>query len=195
MSTELASLERRTYRTTDDGIADILVGVFFMAVGIAMSFERGLNVGIVSGLLAAAAFPVWRGLRRGIAEPRVGYVRLHAARSRRMRLGQCVGAAAMAAIILVGVFFTDGGRQVDTWFVGLVYAVPLAVVAYFADLPRWYAYAGVIMIERAADSLSGGPHEWLFWPSGVIIAAIGAVVLARFLRRYPIRERDVRERS
>src|SRR5687768_17601995 len=108
-SDDLASLERRTYQTFDDGIADVLVGAFLVVVGVIMSFELGVNVGLVSGLLAAAAFPAWRVLRRAIAEPRVGYVRLLSARARRVKLGQCAGAAAMAAVILFGVFFTDGG--------------------------------------------------------------------------------------
>ena len=195
MSNDLASLERRTYKTFDDGIADILIGVFLVIVGVIMSFELGVNVGLVSGLLAAAAFPAWRALRRGIAEPRVGYVRLLAARSSRLKLGQCVGAAVMAAIILLGVFFTDGGRAVDTWFPGLVFAIPLAVVGYFADLPRWYGYAAVIMLERVADAMSAGPNEWLFWPSGAIIALCGANVLARFVQRYPRKNGGVTENT
>jgi hypothetical protein len=195
VSNDLASLERRTYKTFDDGIADILIGVFLVIVGVIMSFELGVNVGLVSGLLAAAAFPAWRALRRGIAEPRVGYVRLLAARSSRLKLGQCVGAAVMAAIILLGVFFTDGGRAVDTWFPGLVFAIPLAVVGYFADLPRWYGYAAVIMLERVADAMSAGPNEWLFWPSGAIIALCGANVLARFVQRYPRKNGGVTENT
>ena len=191
MSTELANLERRTYQATDDGIADILVGVFLVAVGVAMSFQLGINAGLLSALLAAAAFPAWRTLRRAISEPRVGYVRVHATRSRRVKLGQCLGAAAMAVVILAGVFLTDGGPHVDTWFPGLVYALPIVVIGYFADLPRWYWYAAVIMLERVVDSWTAGPTTWLFWPSGTIIAVSGALVLAGFLRRYPRRQDDV----
>jgi hypothetical protein len=195
VTNDLASLERRTYQTFDDGLADILLGGFLTVVGVIMSFELDVNVGLVSGLLAAAAFPAWRALRRAIAEPRVGYVRLLAARSRRVNLGQCVGAAAMAAIILYGVFFTDGGRDVDTWFPGLVFAIPLAVLGYFADLPRWYWYAAIIMLERLADSWSAGPSEWLFWPSGAIIAICGASALARFMQRYPRKNGGVPENT
>ena len=188
MSTELADLERRTYRAAaDDGLADILLGAFLVFLGAAIGRETPY-AGLLGGLAAAFAFTIWKTLRRTLVEPRAGYVRLQPARSRRIRLAQCLAAVAMALVIAAGLWFTDGGRATDTWFPGLAFAIPVAIVGYFAELDRWYFYAAAIMVERLVDSWAGGPADWLFWPSGTLIALAGAVMLLRFLRRYPRRE-------
>ena len=185
MTNELADLEHRTYRTAaDDGLADVLLGAFLVVLGLAVGEDIPYG-GLLGGLAGSLAVTGWISLRRTFIEPRVGYVRLAPTRSRRVRLAACLGAVAMALVIAVGIAFTDGGPATDTWFPGLVFAVPIAVAGYYAELNRWYWYAAAIMVERFVDSLSGRPVDWLFWPSGAIIAMVGTVMLLRFLRRYP----------
>lgn len=194
MNAELTDLERRTYRAAvDDGLADVLLGAFLVVLGVVLTLDVRY-AGLFGGLAGALAVGSWRGLRSTIAEPRVGYVRLQPARSRRIRLGQCFAVVAMALVIAAGLWFADGGRATDTWLPGLVFAIPVAVAGYFAELDRWYFYAAAIMVERLLDSLGGGPVDWLFWPSGALIAVAGSILLLRFLQRYPRRPGNAAEK-
>jgi hypothetical protein len=182
---ELSKLEHRTYRlVADDGLADIMLGAFLLFFGLALA--RSLPyAGLLGGALGALALSAWRPLRKRVVEPRVGYVRLTEGRAARIRLAQCLAALAMVLVIAAALWFTDGGRAADTWLPGLAFAGPVVIVGYIADLGRWYFYAAVMMGERFIDSLSGGPVDWLFWPSGAVVAVAGAVVLVCFLQRYP----------
>jgi hypothetical protein len=90
----------------------------------------------------------------------------------------------MVATILAGVWL-GGQPYTNLVFPARVFAVPLVAAAFWLEIPRLYAYAGIIAAERALDALSGGPHDWVLWPSGLLITVTGVQLLAAFLRRFP----------
>jgi hypothetical protein len=188
-SPDLAALERRTYRESfDHGLIDILLGGYLVVLGLQLSFKLG-PMGLVGGLMGGAAFPIGYALRKALVEPRIGYVKFSPARRSRVRWGPCIAAALMVAIILIGIWAI--GRRAEFYlfpgfFPAIVFALPIAVCGYFLEIQRMYLYGAMLVLERWLDAASGEPFEWMYWPSGLIIAAIGFVVLARFLRRYPL---------
>ena len=184
-SEQLAELERRTYRAAyDDGLWDILLGVHLVVLGIGISAGLGPRNGWLGGLTGGLAFPVWLLLRKTITEPRVGYVRLHPTRIAKLRRRPFVVFALMLLILALGVWVSQG-------FGSLVYSVPFAAAGYLFEVRRFYLYAGLIALERALDSASGTPHDWMYWPSGLVMVGSGLLVLASFLRRYPAKPKGV----
>ena len=192
MGTELADLSvgrtaRQRTRWSRRHAARRVSGV----LGVGHRARRALR-GIFGGLAAALAFTIWQALRRTVVEPRVGYVRLQPARSRRIRglrpsyRCRCDGARDCRG------FLAHRRRPSDG------YLVP----GYRVRDPRCHcgllrgAGSLVFLCRRDhgrasfVDSWYGGPADWLFWPSGTIIVIAGAVMLLRFLRRYPGRVGD-----
>ena len=59
-----------------------------------------------------------------------------------------------------------------------------------SGIRRLYLYAVVILISFAAAQWSSVRFQHSFIVSGAVILVSGAVVLTRFLRRYPVRQEE-----
>jgi hypothetical protein len=186
---DLAALEHRSYRAMDDGLWDILLGLFLLAfpIGDLTDFP------FLPPLAGVAAVVNWRALRKSITEPRVGYVRLHPSRLSRLRRAQCITAAALALTIL-GVLGLQalgqrGMLQVPEPFRpiagSLMLAIPIAAAAFLFEVRRMYVYAVLIV----AAFVPGRPLIGL-GAAGIVIIASGLYVLISFIRRYPLRPKE-----
>lgn len=189
-TSDLAALEERTYLASiDHGLIDITIGGFFMVLGGVLSLELFGYVGLVVGLASGLAFPLVMALRRSIVAPRLGYARLRADRRLRIRWAPVAAAGAMGVVILAG-FRVWGQRAEFAVFPGfipaMVFVVPIAVAGYILGIRRMYFYGALLLIERVLDASWGPPFEFMYWPSGLVMAVTGLFVLRRFLDRHPL---------
>ena len=184
----LAELERRTYRTeVDDGLWDLLLGLFLLVLG--FSFVTGLP-GWLPILIVAFGCAVRRLVRTWLIEPRIGLVRLSPDRMVSLNRGVWVLAGAIALLLagFLWVASVDTGTWHDERRLGgvgltLLLAIPIAVAAYWFEIRRFYAYAGLVAFVLTLGVISGHP-AWAILVSGAAIVPSGGVVLARFLGRY-----------
>ena len=183
---DLVALERRTYLTAyDNGLWDILLGLWFVAVGAGVITDTGA----LFAILAAVAIEPWRRFHRRVSESRVGYVRVGPARARRLRRGPQALAALAGLLVILLVSRAEFGEigsaiRGEIGMFALVGAL-VAAAGYVFELTRLYAYAGVIAFAAVADVVLPLSTPWILVATGVAIAAIGAWVLIAYLRRYP----------
>ena len=192
----LAELERQTYRTeVDDGLWDLLLGFFFLVLGLGIitSLPGWLPV-----LVGAFGLPARQLVRSWLVEPRIGYVRLRRGRMASLQRGAWVLTGTMA-LLLVLFFWLDSLDSTGAWRderrlggigMTLFLAMPIGVAAYWFEMRRFYAYAGLVGLILALGLLLGRP-AWAILACGLAILPAGAVVLGRFLRRYPRRHRPL----
>lgn len=182
---ELRELEQRTFRAAvDDGFWDILLGMHFVIIG--TSISAGLEtplIGAIGGAFGASILPLHWYLRRALITPRIGHFRLNEARRSRIRWAHFVAVALIVVVVITaGLWLND---RFPGLFPMLVFVLPLAACGYFLEIRRHYFYAAVLAIERSLDAASGSPYDWMFWPTGVIVIATGAIVIAQFFKQYP----------
>jgi hypothetical protein len=178
----LRALEAHTYRAVvDDGVWDLVLGVWLLLIGLGVATGFGLP----AGLLGALAIPTGATLRRTVTAPRVGYVRFNAARATRLRRGPIVLSGASMTLLLALLASSRVTPAVpDLVRAGIVLALPIALAAYLFDISRLYAYALVVALAVAVVLGAGVRWEWTLLLAGAIVTASGTVVLTRFLRRY-----------
>lgn len=189
----LKEIERRAYMSYhEDGLIDIAIGFVMLSWAILLLFEpKGLIA-----LLGPIAFAIWYLGKRFITIPRIGVIEPSQKMGNRMkRLSLFLlffGIIVLAGILLAQVSgnAVPGFRSLS--MLGLVIASGVAVVAYLLNAVRLYVYAAILFIafaggEALADIISGFDAFLLsVILAGAFILVSGLVVLARFLRRYPL---------
>jgi hypothetical protein len=195
----LKEIERQAYRSTfADGIYDIQFGLIFLifaliAVLEAYSVSRFIGYGL---LFIALIFP-WLG-KRYITIPRIGQVEF--GEKRRKRRLVILAAAVIVLILtvpLVLMIVLQGQSNVLGWRLVAIFAAPVFVlVVYTTELPRLYVYAALLIFglaeaEFLLDQI-GRPLNAVisFGFPGLIITAIGAALLVKFIRTHPCVEID-----
>ncbi|MCL4852160.1 MAG: hypothetical protein KJZ78_12365 [Bryobacteraceae bacterium] len=191
----LDELERRTYRTViDDGLGDIVLGIFFVALGLGIA--TGLSW--LGALVGAVAVPAWRGLRKTFVEARTGYVRLNRSRRAQLRRGPFI-VATIAVLIPLGLIGVEGllGREFGKIpglvpvLVGVGIGIPVAAAGYLFEVRRLSVYAGLIWLALAVAYVGRIPYGWVIFAFGVVVMGSGLFYLASFMRRYPAKPNGV----
>lgn len=191
----LDELERRTYRTViDDGLGDIVLGIFFVALGLGIA----TGLGWLGGLAGAVAVPAWRGLRKTFVEARTGYVRLNRSRRAQLRRGPFI-VATIAVLIPLGLVGVEGllGREFGKIpglvpvLVGVGIGIPVAAAGYLFEIRRLSVYAGLIWLALAVAYVGRIPYGWVIFAFGVVVMGSGLFYLASFMRRYPAKPNGV----
>ena len=185
---DLVALERRTYLAAyDNGMWDILLGLWFLVIGVGVVLDAGSLPAI---LLVPVLIGPWQHLHKRISESRVGYVRLSPTRARRLRRGPLVLAALAGLLVILLIWRAEIGGAIDAGVRGeigvfVLLGALIAVAAYVSEFRRLYAYVGVVAIGAAADTAFPSHTPWMMVGVGAVICATGAWVLATYLRRYP----------
>ncbi|HEU0140495.1 MAG TPA: hypothetical protein VFQ79_12310 [Bryobacteraceae bacterium] len=191
----LDELERRTYRTViDDGLGDIVLGIFFVALGLGIA----TGLGWLGALAGAVAVPAWRGLRKTFVEARTGYVRLNRSRRAQLRRGPFI-VATIAVLIPLGLVGVEGllGREFGKIpglvpvLVGVGIGIPVAAAGYLFEIRRLSVYAGLIWLALAVAYVGRIPYGWVIFAFGVVVMGSGLFYLASFMRRYPAKPNGV----
>ena len=193
--TSLEDLESKAYQDAyADGLIDIFVGSSLAAVGIVWLWIEWLPglVGVVPALFSVVLVPI----RRRIVEPRLGYVRWRAARLTRERKQLTLLLVLVIAAALVGNGFMYAMREGDTVVTegivpglpAFVLAIGAFVVAATAGVRRLWGYGAVLASGAVVSILVDANPGGSLLAAGAIIAAVGGILLARFLRTHPIRD-------
>jgi len=199
----VSEIEKKAFRATfQDGIWDLYLGAMLLLLGGGAIFEElGLSgiqesmvALIVTAVVLMSAFFL---AKRFITIPRMGRVKFGAERKKKIRKTRLV--LAMSALLGVAVFiFTALSKGQGSEFSALLpiilFSVNCLVVfslgAYFLDYTRAYLYAWFFALSMPLAILlrDHTAHAFIivFGFFGGIMIIIGAVLLIRFLRNYPL---------
>lgn len=194
---ELKALEERAYKETwQDGILDVIIGAGLVLLGILFRTDIA---GLAGMFVAVVLMPFWAVGKKLITVPRLGHVQFGEERRARERgwmktlLIFGVGAFLLAVGIYVAVARGDGGlgeRLTEIRFAyilfGALIALGIAVSGALIGLARFQAYAAIVLVATGIGYLTGLELEDFILASGIVILVCGAVVLGRFVRRYPL---------
>ncbi len=202
---DLKELEKKAWTSTfEDGIADIGLGLVFLATTICQIFNENspylYPLFIVPALFIIIA-------KRYITAPRMGLVKFSKERNR--KTNRFIFITTILLIFLVTLTLTAG-----KWFLpelsitqvinnngaiivgAIVFIIPCSV-AYVLNWDRMYLYAILYTLSFALNEITiadtgviaSGAYAWLI--SGMLITVVGVAYLVRFLRRYPLPEKEV----
>lgn len=192
----LDAMERGAWlRVFEDGIWDIALGLVLLGFG--LSVVTRMTAVVASGIVVGLA--VVGGIKRRVAEPRIGRVCFNARRRRQLGGIPWLLAALSMAGVLVFLFLLWTARSAaPEWAVtvrdhfliviGVIWGGAAVFGGWWLGLRRLYVYAALITASLVAADLAGGlSFATALLACGGAIALCGVVLLLRFLRRYPRR--------
>lgn len=198
MTQNLAANEKEqgAYRyCAHDGLWDILIGLSVLFAGLYMLLD------ISSAFIAIWVvlwLPAWRSAKKSITEPRMQYLQVskeqHAGLIRAGVLS--AGALLVVVVAVVAVLLAQATGRIPAWFLawleeylivvlGLLGSLVLVVAGWLSGVHRLYAYAVLTLIVLGVGYLLNTPAALAAALLGAIITLWGAVMLLRFVRRYP----------
>ena len=203
----LKELERKAFRSTyQDGLWDLYFGLIVICMSIFLyrpaTGYSPLNIVLMLASMIGSYALFWAG-KRFITLPRMGQVKFGEKRARRKKTMFLV----LGAVVLIQVVFLV--VQIVAWrnpefgdtlnkFLQEKNAMDLAVatigslfigpsmilIAYFMDFPRGYFIAVMMALAVFLMILLNQPIYSII--VGILIAVPGAVLFARFLKKYPL---------
>ncbi|MFC1484710.1 hypothetical protein ACFL5M_06100 [Candidatus Neomarinimicrobiota bacterium] len=200
---DLKHIEQKSWRSNfQDGITELSLGLMFLAFAFAQIFEQlGLTSPWNILVLALPALAISILGKRMITQPRVGRVkfgpRRKTARKRMLVLSitSTVFLVTLVTLTALGIF--PGRIAAALPGFGFMAVVALGTIAFMAlfafllDYPR-LALLGVIVglsvvAAELLRDLVGRPWHFLiaYGTAGVIMLAMGALLLISFMRTYP----------
>lgn len=179
------SPEARLFRSYwEDGTLDLVAGASVVMIGFTYVLEQHVFVGVV----VPVALVAWMVVRRRVVEPRAGYVefsRSRRGRSGREVLGALAAGTGLLVLTLLGTIGLRSGSLVPGDAVdalpALLIALGAGVAAGLTRAPRFGVYAALFVAVGAATVWLGVAPGWPLAVGGLVTAASGAVLLARFL--------------
>lgn len=205
---ELERVEREAFRKFhEDGLFDIYLGLLLSIMGSASWFadsldSEGLGLALYAGLVLLI-IGVFTLARRFITKPRLGEFKPAAPRKRKILNTRLTLLGSVVLGLLLFWAFADGGSRIGTlralmpalWFVNAM--LVFGAMAYFLDIPRFYAYGVLVGLPLAIDTaldvyldVTLSPLI-LFSSVGVIVVLVGVYKFVHFLREYPVRANEV----
>ncbi len=180
-----------------DGLVEMLLGVFFLIIGLLFQLWVTLQSGSLWNLFMAAGLPVLviggvvytqvaiRHLKERVTYPRTGfasYVKKQPARIRWLL------SAAPLVLVILSILMPRWFSEM-AWFEGALLGFVLFVIGAQIGLWRFYLLGGLIfLIGLVADAITSGdlPGSALtFSGSGLVLLISGAITFHRYLRHHP----------
>lgn len=193
---ELSALEDRAYKATwDDGILDLILGVGLVMLGVLFRTDLA---GLAGVFVAVLLMPVWGIAKKFITIPRLGYVEFSEDRKKRERgWGRRLATLGVATLaVAVGLYavststvdFREALIDLRIGYVlfGFLIALGMATAGFMIGLPRLGAYAAVTLAATGIGYFTGMALEDYLLAAGIVVSVWGAVILRRFLVRYPL---------
>jgi hypothetical protein len=208
----LKELERRAWRSVfQDGLWDIYLGLLLLAMAIgALLSDAGIASETGSllahiGLVVLAMLGLWAG-KRFITLPRLGRVKFGSKGKARKKQAMLLllFSALVGAVLFVFIWLILRQGRTEglplQLIVPIIWSVNALVIfslgAYFLDYERLYLigvmYAVAVPADRLLRELVGLDLTFLaFGVPATVILIIGALILIRFLRDYPVPDEEV----
>jgi hypothetical protein len=197
----LREVEKKAYMSYhQDGLLDIVIGPYALSFGLGIVADKILEFGfaaIMPAIMISIVLPIWIQAKRKITMPRIGFVKFGARGSNKLFaifLGLAV--AGLGVFMLFGVFMATGQNGIPFWieilfqygmiWIGLGSAVIGSLFAYTMGLKRLHGYGLLTLALLVSGYFLSFPFEYLLLAIGIVIIASGAVLLAQFIRRYPL---------
>jgi hypothetical protein len=198
---DLDDLARRPARYWNvDGLPELMAGLLWIVWGgawlVGQQIPRGtpwnLSWVVVPPAPAAGGFVALRAtqrLKERVTFPRAGYVEWKEP-SRPARLGVAAVAIGTAVVLAAVVLTQDVGRieRAATLVLSVILALSFVVVSLRQRAPHYLALGAVaVVLGLSLGALLGGwaSMNWMLLGLGAACALVGALRLARFLRRHP----------
>lgn len=198
---DLKALERKAYLSYhNDGLLDLGLGLPILAVGI------GWAVGMpwLAGVFFAVGVSSYAAAKKILTIPRLGLVHFGPDRRRRQKREIFFFMIYFTFTALLGVvmFFLvsavnrnpDGfGRMLEKFIMappGILLAIALAALAFWKQVSRFYLHAAVLLLAVFGGPLLGIDRAVYFSAPGVVNLSAGLYLLIRFLRTYPLPEKE-----
>lgn len=195
----LKDIEKRTYSSYhQDGLIDIFLGTYILVFATAILVNNILDLStwfIFPTILPALLIPIWITLKKQITVPRIGYVKFKATGANKVT-------AVFIGTIVAGVFtfFLFSFASTQTWalelrniliqngvlFIGLGTFIISSLFGYTIGLKRLYGYGVLALILFGLLYFITFPFEYVLFVIGLIIFIYGAILLSRFMKKYPI---------
>jgi len=185
METDPKKIRRKVYVTLfEDGLWDVVLGLFLLAWGFAILFDLGW----LPGVGFVVFFYLALSLKQKITYPRTGYARPAEVRKQRSRVVIAGGVTLLLGIMVFLLIVTGGMPQFLKDYFELLFGAMLAIVVglvgYWWRIVRWYYYAGLVFLFAAFNHWLGLSFELSFVIPGGVILLYGLVIFVRFLREY-----------
>jgi hypothetical protein len=192
---DLKKLEHKAFVSYhQDGLVDLFIGTLLLFWGLTMeTMLKGIG-----GVWFVVFLPILLLARRRITYPRLGYARFSRERQNRRKMAVLFTLTALLGLLVAFLWSSQSfpglrawlHRYIEIFFGGLIAGV-LLFKTLISGIRRLYLYAAVILISFAAAQWSPVPIQYSFIISGAVLLISGAVVLTRFLRRYPVRQEEM----
>lgn len=198
----LKELEQKVFRSYfHDGLWDIYGA--FLVLGIGLSMIIGWDYLMLGFAILAVVILL---LRKRIIMPRLGLVKFSPERQTKTKKSILIAIITLTFTALLGVVFfilfttNSVPEWLDIWMgnyflatFGGMQALLVAIAAYVVGVWRYYIYAALIFIAYIIagilrpNDIEGIPIVIV----GSIILISGAVILTRFLRKYPLPPQEI----
>jgi len=187
-------IEREVYQSFhQDGLLDILTGIFILTLSISMSDQNFIPSFVLVSLMSMSITFFW-GIKKSIVYPRLGYVSFSPERRAREKI-KLVALITLWVVPLIVVIVIKRGfppSRYAVWlnehevFYGQIFTPTfVSVGAVLSGVRRLYIYAVLTLLVFVATYLLNIPTHLYSIPLGIAVVISGTVVLIRFLRKYP----------
>jgi len=186
-------LERMAYLSyQQDGIIDLLIGWATLAFGVNIAMDSSIWT-----FLGWMPIIFYVPLKNRITVPRLGYVKFDPNRGRLSKwtisflfLGFLMLSILGIVVILLSNWspsqVVDWIREYPLLFYGLLGLFGFGLAGVISGIRRFFLYALLSLLLMGGGQLLGVDEYIPFFLFGGSILVVGAVLLARFLRSYPI---------
>ena len=180
-------IRRRVYMSYfQDGLWDILLGLFLLSWGFTVLFDLSW----LPGVAFICLFWLVLGIKRKITYPRTGYSRPVEQRKQMMRLIVAGVVILLFGVLLFFMAFTGGAPEfLYKYFeliFGVILAVVIALIGFWWSVFRWYGYAGLILVMAVINQWTVLSFSMSFILPGAAVLIYGVYILTRFIRNNPV---------
>jgi len=192
---DFGPLKRKVYLAYHrDGILDLVAGSVVLSFGTFMLTDN--IVFLMAGWLVMMMYVF---LKNRITVPRFGYVRIDSEKKAMMRGWLSVGIGVLVLLLFLGLGFFVNREPTSPELEALIrryhmvplstmlFGLPALVAALFLGLKRFYLYA---LLAAGLPLLGAFLNIETYLPiviTGAVVLVIGAVLLANFLKKYPLK--------
>jgi len=193
----LKEIERRAYMSYhQDGLLDILVGVYILGFGIEtladVIWEFGFG-SVMPAILVAIILPIWIAAKRKITMPRIGFVKFRSEGATTKVTAIFIGLMVAGLGVFLAFTLFQGAPWLDMIFQNGLIIVgigSLAVCVFFGysmGLKRLHAYGFLALIVLVIGHFMGVFFAYLLLTIGTLIMVAGFALLIGFVRKYPMK--------